>query len=53
MEPIGEGDEILGRKSSTSSYNAYGPHDDFGSEKSHVILALNKRVFDGEDPVVV
>lgn len=34
-------------------YNAYGPRDHFEPEKSHVIPALIKRVFDGEDPLVV
>ncbi len=34
-------------------YNAYGPRDHFGPERSHVIAALVKRVCDGEDPVVV
>ncbi len=34
-------------------YNAYGPRDHFDPEKSHVIAALIKRVFDGENPVRV
>ncbi|OQA89890.1 MAG: GDP-L-fucose synthase [Elusimicrobia bacterium ADurb.Bin231] len=34
-------------------YNAYGPRDCFDPEKSHVIPALIKRIFDGEDPLVV
>ena len=34
-------------------YNAYGPRDNFDPEKSHVIPALIKRIFDGEDPLVV
>lgn len=34
-------------------YNAYGPRDHFDAEKSHVIPALIKRMFDGEDPLVV
>lgn len=34
-------------------YNCYGPRDHFDPETSHVIPALIKRVFDGEDPVVV
>ncbi len=34
-------------------YNAYGPRDSFDPEKSHVIPALIKRVFDGEDPLMV
>jgi len=34
-------------------YNAYGPRDHFNPEKSHVIPALIKRIFEGEDPVVV
>ncbi len=34
-------------------YNAYGPRDCFDPEKSHVIPALIKRVFDGENPVKV
>ncbi|MCX9011229.1 MAG: NAD-dependent epimerase/dehydratase family protein [Candidatus Methanoperedens sp.] len=34
-------------------YNAYGPRDHFDPEKSHVIPAIIKRIFDGEDPLVV
>lgn len=34
-------------------YNTYGPRDHFDPEKSHVIPALIKRVFDGEDPLTV
>lgn len=34
-------------------YNAYGPRDHFDPEKSHVIPALIKRIFNGEDPLVV
>ena len=34
-------------------YNAYGPRDHFDPEKSHVIPALIKRVFDGENPMTV
>jgi GDP-L-fucose synthase len=34
-------------------YNAYGPRVRFDPEKSHVIPALIKRVFDGQDPLVV
>lgn len=34
-------------------YNCYGPRDHFDPEVSHVIPALIKRVFDGENPVVV
>ncbi len=34
-------------------YNAYGPRDHFDPEKSHVIPALIKRVFDGENPLRV
>lgn len=34
-------------------YNTYGPRDHFAPEKSHVIPALIKRVFDGEDPLTV
>lgn len=34
-------------------YNCYGPRDHFDLEKSHVIPALIKRIFDGEDPLVV
>lgn len=34
-------------------YNCYGPRDHFDPNKSHVIPALIKRVFDGENPVKV
>jgi len=34
-------------------YNCYGPRDHFDPEKSHVIPALIKRIFDGENPLVV
>lgn len=34
-------------------YNAYGPRDHFDPSSSHVIPALIKRVFDGENPVIV
>lgn len=34
-------------------YNCYGPRDHFDPEKSHVIPALIKRIFDGEAPLVV
>lgn len=34
-------------------YNAYGPRDHFDPKISHVIPALIKRVFDGEDPLVI
>lgn len=34
-------------------YNAYGPRDDFNPETSHVIPGLIKRVFDGENPLIV
>lgn len=34
-------------------YNCYGPRDHFDPETSHVIPALIKRIFDGEDPVTV
>ena len=34
-------------------YNAYGPRDNFNPEISHVIPGLIKRVFDGENPLVV
>lgn len=33
-------------------YNAYGPRDNFAPEKSHVIPAIIRRVFDEEDPLV-
>ncbi len=34
-------------------YNAYGPRDDFFAEYSHVIPGLIKRIFSGENPLVV
>jgi GDP-L-fucose synthase len=34
-------------------YNTYGPRDHFDPEKSHVIPAIIRRIFDGEDPLVV
>lgn len=34
-------------------YNCYGPRDDFDPQTSHVIPGIIKRVFDGEDPLVV
>ncbi|KKQ00966.1 MAG: NAD-dependent epimerase/dehydratase [Candidatus Levybacteria bacterium GW2011_GWB1_36_18] len=34
-------------------YNCYGPRDHLDPEMSHVIPALIKRVFDGEDPIKV
>lgn len=34
-------------------YNAYGPRDHFYPSVSHVVAAIIKRVFDGEDPVTV
>ena len=34
-------------------YNTYGPRDHYEPEKSHVIPALIKRIFDGEDPLTV
>lgn len=34
-------------------YNCYGPRDHFDPAVSHVIPALIKRVFDGENPVIV
>lgn len=34
-------------------YNSYGPRDHFDPEKSHVIPAIIKRIFDGEDPLTV
>lgn len=34
-------------------YNCYGPRDHFAPETSHVIPALIKRIFDGENPVNV
>ncbi len=34
-------------------YNAYGPRDDFFAPTSHVIPGLLRRIFDGENPLVV
>ena len=34
-------------------YNAYGPRDHFDPSISHVIPALIKRIFDGENPLTV
>lgn len=34
-------------------YNAYGPRDNFDPAISHVIPGIIKRVFDGENPLVV
>lgn len=34
-------------------YNTYGPRDHFDPEKSHVIPAIIRRIFDGENPLVV
>ncbi len=34
-------------------YNCYGPRDHFDLKTSHVIPALIKRIFDGEDPLIV
>jgi len=34
-------------------YNTYGPRDHFDPKSSHVIPALIKRVFDGENPLMV
>ncbi len=34
-------------------YNCYGPRDHFDPVHSHVIPALIKRVFDGENPLIV
>lgn len=34
-------------------YNIYGPRDHFDPERSHVIPALIRRVFDGENPLRV
>lgn len=34
-------------------YNCYGPRDQFNPKISHVIPALIKRVFDGENPLIV
>ena len=46
--------EVFGMKVGiVRPYNCYGPRDHFDPEVSHVIPALIKRVFDGEDPVTV
>ena len=34
-------------------YNTYGPRDHFDPEKSHVIPAIIRRIFDGKDPLFV
>jgi len=34
-------------------YNCIGPRDHFNPEKSHVVPALIKRIYDGENPIVV
>ncbi|MFQ5861521.1 MAG: SDR family NAD(P)-dependent oxidoreductase [Candidatus Brocadiales bacterium] len=34
-------------------YNTYGPKDHFEPERSHVIPALIKRIYDGENPLTV
>lgn len=34
-------------------YNCYGPRDHFDPKVSHVIPALIKRVFDGENPLII
>lgn len=34
-------------------FNAYGPRDDFDTEKSHVIPGLIKRIYEGENPLIV
>ncbi len=34
-------------------YNAYGPRDDFFAPTNHVIPGLLKRIFEGENPLVV
>ncbi len=35
------------------AYNGYGPRDDFFAEYSHVIPGLVKRIFEGENPLIV
>jgi len=35
------------------AYNGYGPRDDFFAEYNHVIPGLIKRIFQGENPLVV
>lgn len=47
------GEEFSMKVGIVRPYNCYGPRDHFDPETSHVIPALIKRVFDGEDPVVV
>lgn len=34
-------------------YNTYGPRDHFNTGKGHVIAALIKRIYDGENPLLV
>ncbi len=34
-------------------YNSYGPRDNFDPKTSHVIPGIIKRVFDGENPLIV
>lgn len=34
-------------------YNCYGPRDHFEPDKSHVIPAIIKRIYDGENPLVI
>lgn len=34
-------------------YNTYGPRDHFSPEKSHVIPAIIRRIFNEEDPLVI
>jgi GDP-L-fucose synthase len=34
-------------------YNAYGPRDNFDPQTSHVIPGIIKRIFDGENPLVI
>ena len=34
-------------------YNAYGPRDNFDPETSHVVPGIIKRIFDGENPLIV
>ena len=35
------------------AYNGYGPRDDFFAEYNHVIPGLIKRIFQGENPLIV
>lgn len=35
------------------TYNGYGPRDDFFAEYNHVIPGLIKRIFEGENPLIV